>query len=128
MDAVKYFKEKARMMKKCADVATCQICPLAQGNNGTDMSCTEYELECPEKAAAIVGKWAMKHPAKTRQSEFLKAYPHARIEDGVLCIHPCDMDTGYIAQDDDQCRAYVPQNPVFGCGKCRREYWLAEVE
>lgn len=58
-------------------------------------------------------------PKKTRQSEFLKMYPNARLNSkGVLDIRPCNIDTNYSTY-----RCY------FACGdECQNAYWLQEVE
>ena len=58
-------------------------------------------------------------PKKTRQSEFLKAFPNARLNSkGVLDIQPCNIDTGY---STDRC--------YFACSdECQSNYWLQEVE
>lgn len=56
---------------------------------------------------------------KTRQSEFLKAYPNARLTDGkVLYIDPCVID-----------RTYDTKDCTYGfCKLCRERYWKQEVE
>nr|DAO00620.1 MAG TPA: hypothetical protein [Caudoviricetes sp.] len=54
------------------------------------------------------------HPVKTRQSEFLKMYPNARIDDGVIFLGPCAIDNSH------KC--------TLDCKKCCRDYWLAEIE
>ena len=63
------------------------------------------------------------HPRKTRQSEFLKMFPNARIApDGCIgggCC-PSDLDTTYVCpMEKSPCRS--------GCPECRRAYWRAEV-
>ena len=70
-----------------------------------------------EKTYNIVEKWSDTHPDKTRQSEFLKMFPNAVIDedDGILCIRPCDID-GSIGCTNGK-----------GCDDCYRKYWLAEV-
>lgn len=126
MDAIRYLKEKARMTKACT--ISCLGCLLSISNNKKGMYCKHFELNYPEEAVAIIEKWAAEHPVKTRQSEFLRMFPNVLINDGVLRIHPCDMDKEYIEQDSEKCRAYAPQKLAYGCGECCREYWLAEVE
>lgn len=68
---------------------------------------------------AQVEQWTKEHPVKTRQSEFLKMYPNAKIDDdGILYMGPCMLDTvGY--DDKREC--------VKQCNDCRREYWLQEI-
>lgn len=69
-------------------------------------------------AVKFVEHWCTEHPAKTRQSEFLKHYPGARITiDGFL--HACPMEV--FSDTGINCAA---QN----CYVCRKAFWLAEVE
>lgn len=70
-----------------------------------------------KKTYNIVEKWSDTHPAKTRQSEFLKMFPKAVIDedDGILCIRPCDIDESIGCTNGK------------GCDDCYRKYWLAEV-
>lgn len=70
-----------------------------------------------DKANKIILKWCKEHPVKTRQSEFLKMFPNAGIdENGVVTICPICVDTNF------NCVSSI------SCPKCREEYWLAEVE
>lgn len=69
-------------------------------------------------AVKYVEQWAAEHPVKTRQSEFLKHYPGARITiDGFL--HACPMDV--FSDTGINCAAR-------SCHQCRKAFWLAEVE
>ena len=121
MDAVKYLKEAKRMCDVIGDCRKCPInglvavipCKLVGGN---------LELANPEKAVEIVEKWASENPKKTRQSEFLKVLPRAKVEDGVLCYYPCDMDVreGF---KDANCERFQGD-----CHVCRIKYWLTEAE
>lgn len=120
MDAVEYLKEKARMT--CSNNGgscniDCYDCPLGSKNNG-DMLCTVLEAVQPEKAIAIVKKWAAEHPVKTRQSEFLKMFPNAVIRDLCIDIKPCEVDTEF------EC----PDRNTVSCGECKQRYWSEEVE
>lgn len=121
MDAVEYFKNKARMVKAdkqgMCDTAECSTCKLSSENNEQDLYCNNFELVYPEKAVEIVEKWANEHPIKTRQSEFLKMYPNARMRGDVLEIRPCDVDDNIECIDRDE-----------RCYECYRKYWLEEVE
>ena len=113
MDAVKYLKEVNRM----CDCSGCYECPLYGKNNGKKVNCKMIERRYAEEAVAIVEKWSAEHPVKTRQSEFLKLFPNARIlENGALRICPEDFDGKY------------EFNCAVGCDACRKEYWFAEVE
>lgn len=70
-----------------------------------------------EKTYNIVEKWSDTHPVNTRQSEFLKMFPNAVIDEdnGILCIRPCDIDERIGCTNGK------------GCDDCYRKYWLAEV-
>lgn len=74
-------------------------------------------IEYAEKAVQIVEQWAKDHPVKTRQSEFLKLFPNAAIDedDGILCIKPCTIDESIGCTNGK------------GCDDCYRKYWLTEV-
>ena len=77
----------------------------------------------PQECISVVEQWAAEHPAKTRQSEFLKQYPEARLmQDGVLSICPIAISSAYRGEDGS-CA-----NPSEKCDDCRRKFWLAEVE
>lgn len=83
-------------------------------------SCNLLDIK-PEEFAQMydaIAEWSDTHPAKTRQSEFLKRFPNAMINesDGILCIPPCNIEGKRIVCAGGK-----------SCGDCRREYWLAEV-
>ena len=106
MDAVEFIKQVRRMGKQKGEA----IC---------------FKLE--EKDTEIVDQveqWAKEHPAKTRQSEFLKQCPDAEIsDDGLPSIAPCQLDVRWIhgeSQKDCENRGV--------CNKCRRDFWLKEIE
>ena len=106
MDAVEFIKQVRRMGKQKGEA----IC---------------FKLE--EKDTEIVDQveqWAKEHPAKTRQSEFLKQCPDAEIsDDGLPSIAPCQLDVRWIhgeSQEDCENRGV--------CDKCRRDFWLKEIK
>ena len=113
MDAVEFLKTLRRMCN-----CECHNCELWKRLSGFE-SCTVWRKTHPEEAVAIVEQWAAEHPIKTRQSEFLKHYPGARIKkaDGLPMASPCDLD-GKLA---GKCKG-IP------CPECRKKFWLAEVE
>lgn len=120
MDAVKYIRNEAKMTKLTQGANTCGIscneCPFYEDNTGEDLECYQFKAKYPEKAVEIVEKWAAEHPAKTRQSEFLKMFPNASKDmNGDLIICPRRIDTNFSC-------AKIP------CEKCYKEYWLEEVE
>ena len=113
MDAVEFLKTLSRMCN-CG----CRKCEFEKRLSGFE-TCTVWRKTHPEEAVAIAEKWAKEHPAKTRQSEFLKHYPGARINeaDGLPMAIPCNLD-GKLA---GKCEG-------IHCTECRKAFWLAEVE
>lgn len=119
MEALEFLKARKRMCEatKCA---SCKLCPV-QG--GCCLAPEKEKIDAFEEAIAIVEQWAKEHPAKTRQSVFLKQYPEARLmQDGVLSICPIAISSAYRGEDGS-CA-----NPSEKCDDCRREFWLTEVE
>ena len=112
-------KVKAKMTRS-GENGSCKIdcydCPLSIKNNDETL-CTVLEAVHPEKAVGIVEKWAAEHPVKTRQSEFLKMFPKARKEGGIISIDPCDI----VKSMSDNCEGKY-------CDDCRQEYWNQEVD
>ena len=118
MDAVKYLKEAERM---CDTIGMCECCPFGSSKAAfpCGSSLSSLDTEYPEKAVEIVEKWANEHPAKTRQSEFLKMHPNVQQDaHGIIAILPCKLNIRY--KPDCTNDSY--------CDKCRKEYWLEEVE
>lgn len=114
MDAVEYIKTLHRL---CKSKNHCYECPLQKdGHCIVDISIVGTS-EYAEKAVQIVEQWAKEFPVKTRQSEFLKQFPDARVnDDGILCITPCNIEGKSIGCPNGK-----------SCGDCRRDYWLTEV-
>lgn len=118
MDAVEFYKSMKRM---CYSGEMCEKCPLY--NNFSEMgSVCDVLLHIKDEKASmvksIVEQWSKDHPVKTRQSEFLKRFPNAKLDiNGVLAIRPCNIDSKCCTDDD-----YLSK-----CGACARDYWLTEV-
>ena len=106
MDAVEFIKQVRRMGKQKGEA----IC----------FKLEEIDTEIVEQ----VEQWAKEHPVKTRQSEFLKQWPDAEIgNDGLPSIAPCQLNVELLQrkyQDDCEGRGV--------CDKCRRDFWLKEIE
>lgn len=101
-----------------AENKDCRECPLSESNTNENLYCAEYLLKYPDKANEIILKWCKGHPAKTRQSEFLKMFPNAKIDNygtSILCPQWVDKDFKCNLQ-------------TLCCDECCREYWLAEVD
>ena len=114
MDAVEYVKQRDRM---CDYYVNCGDCPA--GNYEGCSSLNEIPRMVP-----IVEKWAKEHPVKTRQSEFLKQWPDAEIgDDGYPSVAPCQLYKDMEEKNED---GVCCKN--CGCGICRRDFWLKEIE
>lgn len=119
MDAVEFLKQFNRMCKAYNDDG-CKECPAYK------YRCGEEFDEQEEDGVSIVEQWAKEHPVKTRQSEFLKMFPNARIEsDGMPSICPIVVDKRCHNKDDDALFCLVRDEEE--CRKCRRDFWLAEI-
>lgn len=76
-------------------------------------------------AYAYTEKWSDAHPKSTRQDEFLKIYPNARIHPytGALTILPCEIDgrlTRVRCEKFSRCQSE--------CEECAAGYWKEKVE
>lgn len=105
MDALEFIKAIKQMLSAGANNSTVQKYISAYKKNDC-----EGMVEAAEK-------WAKEHPAKTRQSEFLKHYPNAKIFLG--CLNACPMDV--FGDTEFNCN-HQP------CYECKKAFWLAEVE
>ena len=112
MDAVEFLKEYKRM---CEQNKECEDCPLY--NENTCGCKVDFDfIDSQESVVHIVEQWAKEHLVKTRQSEFLKMFPEAEIgDDGYPSVAPCQL---YSRLCEDK----------GVCDKCRREFWLKEIE
>lgn len=109
MDVLELVKQRKRM---CSTLE-CSECPLKSLANCFSISGITGEM------IKNVEEWAAAHPAKTRQSEFLKQWPNAKLDgDGVLTVCPDAVNKGECFKCD------------IGkmCAECCREFWLKEVE
>ena len=114
MDAVEYVKQRDRM---CDYYVNCGDCPV-----GDYQGCASLN-EIPNMVP-IVEQWAKEHPVKTRQSEFLKQWPDAEIgDDGYPSVAPCQLYKDMEEKDEN---GVCCKN--CGCGICRRDFWLKEIE
>ena len=104
MDAVEFLDKVDRLSKR--------------GSTEEKMRYNDYRTSGDNTwAVKFVERWAVKHPAKTRQSEFLKHYPNARFFSG--CLNACPMDV--FGDTEINCNAQP-------CIECKSNFWLAEVE
>lgn len=101
----------------CSQPWDCEDCPL----NKTDFCSAPAKKRSQgeaEEVVRLVEEWSAAHPRKTRQDLFLEQWPDAKLENGVLHINPCRVDSNFsknVACDSLQ------------CPKCQREFWMQEV-
>ena len=89
----------------------CEKCPLGAGSETNNYPCYYLLQRFPDKANEIILKWCKEHPIETRQDRFLKMFPNAK-----PLLYICPSAMGY--------KVECPND----CDKCRRDYWLAEVD
>lgn len=112
MDAVKFIKERKRM----CNGRPCATCPLFAVHQLECLPhCKTWCMDHPEASVTVVEKWAEEHPGKTRQSDFLKQWPNAKMNPftGTVDVPPCSLDKSLL----DECREHVSN-----CNDCRRKY------
>lgn len=115
MDAVEFLKTRARI---CRVYDVCEDCPI-------ESFCSESydeqdEGNCIINIVNCVERWAKEHPVKTRQSEFLKLFPNASIGyNGTLVMCPSQADTTAVTECVRSER---------NCDKCKRDFWLKEID
>lgn len=108
--------------KMCKSHEDCAKCPIAKAAS----ICHLCIAEQPDKANEIILKWCNEHPVKTRQDRFLKIFPNVRKDiDGVIEIAPCVIEKGERITNGELCSV---ARGFDNCTKCRKEYWLAEVQ
>ena len=120
MDAVEFIKAINRL---CKEQEYCEICPMLgyACDEKTSTIMDGFNLESVQKMVEVCEQWAKDHPAKTRQSEFLKMFPNAKFDmNHILQIEPCKID---ITREEHE----VCKSDKFKCTDCRREYWLEKV-
>ena len=114
MDAVEYLKALGRL---CNNYLCGDNCPLID-------SCDDESDDGYVRKVQIVEQWAKEHPAKTRQSEFLKQWPDAEVgDDGYPSVAPCQLYKDIEEKDEN---GVCCKN--CGCAECRRDFWLKEIE
>lgn len=118
MDAIKFIKESNRM---CHSFNSCRECPASDSSGYCKIClCDEYSTE---EQLSIVEKWSKEHSVKTKQSVFLEQFPNVKLdENGIIDILPCLLDTKQHQFNGDNCHTFM------SCSKCRKEFWMQEVE
>lgn len=119
MDAIEFIREEIRM---CASYQDCIGCPLSD----TAYCSVSPKKRLQEEAGEIVRRveqWSAAHPLKTRQSELLKYYPNAKIdENGYLNVCPSLLSSTY-RDKYGGCANYNVE-----CSECHKNFWSQEVD
>ena len=125
MDAVEFLKEAKRYCEWCKNTTQdgkkrlCDACYFEKLNNIFNLHSMAY---C--KFVEIVEQWAKEHPVKTRMSEFFNQWPDAEIGyDGLPTVAPCQLNIELL-----QCESQKDCEDRGVCNKCRRDFWLKEIE
>ena len=106
MDAVEFIKQVRRMGKQKGEA----IC----------FKLDEIDTDIVDR----IEQWAKEHPVKTRKDEFFKQWPDAEIgDDGYPSVAPCQL---YKEMEEKDENGVCCKN--CGCGICRRDFWLKEIE
>lgn len=117
MDAVTFIKERKRM---CKSMECCDECPAhIEGDCFVGVVLNDRS---PEKQVKIVDEWSFMHPIKTRQSEYLKLIPSAKMDDNKI-LTVCPRNAGAM----EKCPIGSDGEPE-GCSLCRRNYWSTIIE
>ena len=125
MDAVEFLKEAKRYCKWCKNTTQdgkkrlCDACYFEKLNDIFSLHPMAY---C--KFVETVEQWAKEHPVKTRQDEFFNQWPDTEIgSDGLPSVAPCQLDVRFIhGESKVDCEDRGVRN------KCRRDFWLKEIE
>ena len=125
MDAVEFFKEAKRYCKWCKNTTQdgkkrlCDVCYFEKLNDIFNLHPMAYH-----KFVETIEQWAKEHPVKTRQDEFFNQWPDAEIGyDGLPTVAPCQLNIELL-----QCESQKDCEDRGVCGKCRRDFWLKEIE
>ena len=125
MDAVEFFKEAKRYCKWCKNTTQdgkkrlCDVCYFEKLNDIFNLHPMAYH-----KFVETVEQWAKEHPVKTRQDEFFNQWPDAEIGyDGLPTVAPCQLNIELL-----QCESQKDCEERGVCNKCRRDFWLKEIE
>lgn len=106
--AENFIKEKERLCHYYKDTG-CNFCVLDR-----NMPCSDFIVQCPQKAIEIVQKWSDKHPQRTLLTEFLKHYPKTELNSfGCPSIAPCELG---IIKLKDECKDKAVY--CFHCKDC----------
>lgn len=123
MDAVKFIEERDRMCKSFGH--ECEKCPAFIACKDKCCSCAVAMKSSmnAEDQVAIVEKWSVEHPRKTRKSKFLEQYPMATLNElGVIPICPLKLINNH-KNSNRMCTT-----PGKTCDECMQAFWSEEVD
>lgn len=130
MEPKNFWKEMQRLCKQrggtCDDSECGYDCPLCAlpccADRKTMASVTATDFA---EMYTAVEKWSNANPAKTRQSEFLKAYPDVKIntDTGAIAIFPCVINKKLTGE---HCKKYSQRTDE--CDACAWDWWTEEIE
>lgn len=125
MDAFEFLKEAKRYCRWCKNTTQdgkkrlCEVCYFENLNDIFNLHSMAYR-----KFVETVEQWTKEHPVKTRQSELLKLFPDASVlYDEYLNICPAQLSSECRDKETGGC-----YDPGMDCGKCKRDFWLKEIE
>ena len=124
MEALEYEKARIRMCNTMVlKEGGCSACTLYDGLKFRCMIAASvvtkpYEDAIKKNIDKVI-KWAKKHPAKTRQSEFLKMFPNAKMANIERSFCTAHFDS------TKMCKESNPSNEK--CIACRYRFWNEEV-
>lgn len=119
MGAIKFLEERKRM---CETAKDCVDCPAHVDGECCMNNAMTYQT--PETMVRIVEEWAFMNPAKMRQSEYLKLFPNAKLDnDGVLWL--CPATAGGISVCTKSTND-IPETRT--CWNCRKNFWATIIE
>lgn len=102
------------LLEELGDVNLCMS--VVEANRGIHIRCLSVDKKA--RWAQRIRETRVETPEKkkTRQSEFLKICPNAKMCDGVILACPINMID------------YVGCHHYRDCKSCKRDFWLAEVK
>lgn len=125
-DFVKEYKRMCETYKR--DKCTCGYssncdgnCPLFKLNCEPDLIVNTSNAKHFSEIYTKVEEWSNAHPSETRQSEFLKICPNAKLQNGIVNICPMNCEKNFLSEEFDCSRG-------TDCIKCMKSYWFTPIE
>lgn len=102
------------LIEELGDVNLCMS--VVEANRGIHIRCLSVDKKARWAQRIREARGEVPEKKKTRQSEFLKLFPKARMFAGVVDICPDKVSGENICEYEERCR------------ECQKEFWLAEVK